>query len=446
MVNLGRQSGFKFFFGAPSCVPATGFETAGAELTANDIRQLFEEKSTAYLAEMMNYPAVLSRDPLVMDKIEVAKSFGLPIDGHAPGLKGEQAARYASAGITTDHECTSRQEALDKTASGMHIIIREGSAAKNYDALHPLLTSHPDQCMLCSDDKHPDELLRGHINQLVTRSLDLGHDMYDVLRAACIHPVIHYQLPVGTMQPDEPADFIMVDNLTALQVLSTWIDGVKVFDGKDVYMPSVHIPVINQFGISSIHIRDVALILNEAQTNIIVAIDGAIVTEAEQIMMAAGKFESDTERDILKIVVVNRYLQAPVAKALIKGFGLKQGAIASSVAHDSHNIVAVGASDADLVSCINQVIGAKGGISASQGTSHHLLPLPVGGLMSADDAMTTGHTYEKMDHFVRHELGSSLKAPYMTLSFMALLVIPSLKLSDQGLFDGNAFRFVPLQP
>lgn len=468
MADLGRKSGFKFFFGAPSCVPATGFETAGATLTVDEISQLFEEKSCCYLSEMMNYPAVLARDPLVMDKIAAAQQYGLPVDGHAPGLKGKDAQQYASAGITTDHECTTLEEALDKIEAGMHIIIREGSAAKNYNALHTLIGNHPDRVMLCSDDKHPDDLVRGHINQLVTRSLALGYNLMDLLTIACVNPVNHYHLDVGLLQPGDPADLIMIKDLESFNVISTWLDGEKVYDDGTVHLPAVEIPVINSFSIVKIEPHEVRMNLKAGPAKMIVAIDGAIVTEHEIAEMEEGLFESDTSRDILKLVVVNRYSIAPPAVALIKGFGLKSGAIASSVAHDSHNIIAVGTNDKDLAACINQVIDSRGGLCAlgrMEGIPEDIetptmasfefdamayksicVPLPVGGLMSdSPDGETIGKLYSAADLMAKKWLGSTLTAPFMTLSFMALLVIPSLKLSDQGLFDGQGFRFTPLQ-
>lgn len=468
MADLGRKSGFKFFFGAPSCVPATTFETAGATLTVEEIIQLFEEKSVCYLSEMMNYPAVLARDPLVMDKIAAAQRFGLPVDGHAPGLKGKDAQLYASAGITTDHECTTLEEALGKIDAGMHIIIREGSAAKNYNALHTLIGSHPDRVMLCSDDKHPDDLVRGHINQLVTRSLDLGYDLMDILTIACVNPVRHYNLNVGLLRPGDPADMIMVEDLNTFNVMSTWLNGLQVYDAGVVHLPTAEIPVINSFGIDKIEASDLQLHLKSTRAKIIVAVDGAIVTQHEESEMQERLFESDITRDILKLVVINRYAKAPPAIALIKGFGLKSGAIASSVAHDSHNIIAVGTNDKDLAACINQVIEARGGLCASgrmEGIPDHLdtptmatfefdamayrsicVPLPVGGLMSdSPDGETIGKLYSAADLLSKKWLGSTLTAPFMTLSFMALLVIPSLKLSDLGLFDGTTFRFTPLQ-
>ncbi|MDQ3017795.1 MAG: adenine deaminase [Bacteroidota bacterium] len=445
MVDLGRKSGFKFYFGAPSCVPATPFETSGASLPLSDIRELFESKDTHNLAEMMNYPAVLANDPLVMDKIQLAKEYNLNIDGHAPGLKGKDAARYAAAGITTDHECTTLEEALDKIDAGMHIIIREGSAAKNYDALHTLINSHPDKVMFCSDDKHPDDLLRGHINQLVTRSLDEGYDMLDILRITCVNPIVHYKLDVGQLQTGDPADMILVEDLTSWNIQSTWIAGQQVYDGAKVSLPTVSIPIINSFGIKNILIDDLSLSLNKGKVNIIRAINGAIITEHDREMMEEGLFESNIDRDILKIVVVNRYQDAVPAVALIRGFGMKDGAIASSVAHDSHNIVAVGTNDADLAACINEIIHHKGGVAATKNKEHRSMALPVAGLMSTLSAEEVGHAYESIDLYVKTKIGCELDAPFMTLSFMALLVIPSLKLSDLGLFDGKKFEFTSLQ-
>lgn len=445
MVDMGKKSGFKFFFGTPSCVPATQFETAGSQLPLSDIRALFESGDVHYLAEMMNYPAVLHDDPLVMDKIHLAKEFNLPVDGHAPGLRGQDAMKYASAGITTDHECTTLDEALDKIAAGMHIIIREGSAAKNYNALHTLIQSHPDRVMFCSDDKHPDELLQGHINLLITRSLGEAYELFDVLRACTVNPVKHYKLDVGLLQPGDGADMVLVEDLTTFRVLSTWINGHKVFDGEKVHLPGVDIPVINYFGINKINIDDLSLQLQSREANVIEAINGAIVTGHRKFKMNEGAFESDTKRDILKIVVVNRYMTAPPAIALVHGFGMKQGAIASSVSHDSHNIVAVGTNDADLAACINEIIFHKGGIAATCNQQHHCLPLPIGGLMSDRSAEEVGKAYEMADQYVKSTLGSTLVAPFMTLSFLALLVIPALKLSDKGLFDGSQFKFIELQ-
>ncbi|MEO6133150.1 MAG: adenine deaminase C-terminal domain-containing protein, partial [Saprospiraceae bacterium] len=321
----------------------------------------------------------------------------------------------------------------------------EGSAAKNFDALHTLIGSHPDYVMFCSDDKHPDDLLLGHINQLVKRALNLGYDLFNILQIACINPIKHYQLTTGQMCKGDPADLILVKDLSSFDVLSTWIDGRQVFDGLEVHLPDVDIPVINSFGITIFKKEDLTLNLISGNAKIIIAINGSLLTGQEEMKMSEGVFESDIERDILKFVVVNRYSTAIPAIALIKGFGLKKGAIASSVAHDSHNIVAVGTKDEDLYSCIDAIIRHKGGVAAAEMDDIHILPLPIGGLMSSDTAETVGAKYELMDHFVKSSLGSTLTSPFMTLSFMALLVIPSLKLSDKGVFNGTTFEFVPLQ-
>lgn len=445
MADAGKRSGFNFFFGAPSCVPATSFETAGAELSVFGIRELFAAGDVTYLSEMMNYPAVLRRDPLVMDKIMLAQEYGFPVDGHAPGLRGDDALQYAKAGISTDHECTTLEEALDKITAGMKIIIREGSAAKNFDALHPLIASHPDSIMFCSDDKHPDDLVKGHIRDLVLRSLHLGYDIMDVLSIACIHPVMHYRLASGTLREGDQADLIMVKDLDSFHVLGTWIQGKQVFDGQNVFLPQIPLKAINAFNAKPVSPDSLSLITTNNHAKIIKVIDGSIVTESMTAALPGGNMESDVDHDILKIVVVNRYAESKPAIALIHGFSLIKGALASSVAHDSHNIVAVGTNDMDLANCINLVIQHHGGIAAVCSDEQHCIPLPVAGLMSLLSAEEIAVQYETIDHFVKKELGSTLSAPFMTLSFMALLVIPSLKLSDKGLFDANIFELIPLQ-
>lgn len=446
MIRNGEQVPFHFYFGAPSCVPATTFETAGATITAKDIRALFEQDKLKYLSEMMNYPGVLARDPLVMDKIAVAKELGLPIDGHAPGLKGEEAAKYISAGISTDHECYTLEEALGKLKYGMNIIIREGSAAKNYDALHPVIKSHPQMVMFCSDDKHPNDLVRGHINELVKRSIvQHGYDTMDVLRCACYNPIKHYGLEVGFLQKGQNADFIIVDNLRDLNVLKTYINGQLVAEKGKTLIPSVKNEVINHFHTSLKKKEEFALNGSECTLQVIQALDGELITKKLEVKtkVVDHQLVSNPDQDILKLVVVNRYENAPIAKAFINGFGLKKGAIASCIAHDSHNIIAVGVSDDDICNAVNAVIENKGGISVAVDGNVEALSLPVAGLMSADDGYKVAESYSLLDKKAKN-LGTPLKAPFMTLSFMALLVIPSLKLSDKGLFDGTLFRFTDL--
>lgn len=446
MINNGRRVPFKFHFGAPSCVPATGFETAGAVLDAVAVRNLLEREDIYYLSELMNFPGVLNGDPEVMAKIVAAQELGKPIDGHAPGLRGEQAAHYIAAGISTDHECVSYEEGLDKLQQGMKILIREGSAAKNFDALIELLRSHPDKIMFCSDDKHPDSLLEGHINKLCARALGYELDLFDVLKAACINPVEHYKMEVGQLRAGDQADFVLLRDLDQFEVESTWINGECVYSDGVSRIQSAEVAPINQFNCAEIGLSDLRVDVGSPLLPAIIAYDGQLITGSKEIaaidlIQRDSAFHSNPATDCLKIAVVNRYFKAPVATAFIIGMGLKTGAIASSVAHDSHNIIAVGADDASLLEAINLVIREQGGLSCVTPASSAVLPLPVAGLMSADDGYEVAASYTKLDAMAK-SLGSSLNAPFMTLSFMALLVIPALKLSDRGLFDGTHFRFL----
>lgn len=449
MIDNSKQTPFKFFFGAPSCVPATTFETAGATLNAEDVAELLQTDDIWYLSEMMNYPGVLYNDKEVMAKIEAAKAIGKPVDGHAPGLLGDDAKRYAAAGITTDHECFTLDEALGKIETGMSIIIREGSAAKNYDALHTLLRSHPDKVMFCSDDKHPDELIPGHINELVKRSIALGYDTFDVLRAATLNPAQHYNLPIGLLRAGDTADFLVVDSLESLNIQQTYINGELVAEKGNSKLKTVHVKPINNFSCNHKSPTDFNVQSSSTTSTIrvIEAIEGQLITnciEAEA-KVVNGLIESDVDNDILKVAVVNRYNnEAPVSTAFIKNFGLKKGAIASTVAHDCHNIVVVGTTDEDICNAVNALIDSQGGISVVSEANKDVLPLPIAGLMTDKSAIETGKEYAAIDKKAK-ELGTKLKAPFMTLSFMALLVIPSLKLSDKGLFDGSKFEFVPLE-
>lgn len=453
MIADGKRVPFKFKFGAPSCVPATPFETAGATINTSDVGQLLKLKDIGYLAEMMNFPGVLHEDPDVMAKLALARSFNKPIDGHAPGLRGEEAQHYIDAGITTDHECFTYEEGLDKIRRGMHILIREGSAARNFEALLPLLDEFPERIMFCSDDKHPDTLAKGHINQLVERALAEGCNLWNVLRAACINPVRHYRLPVGLLREGDPADYILVANRVTFPVLKTVIDGEVVAERGQSCIPDLRSAHVNQFNCSPKQPEAFAIAAPHAEgqptkttLRVIEALDGQLITNELHLPATIRNQEviADPDRDLLKIVVVNRYQDAPPAVAFIKNFGLKQGAMASSVGHDSHNITAVGCTDEDLCRAINLVIDAKGGLAAVGAGQEHLLPLPIAGLMTDADGYTIARQYTQLDRFTKGELGSTLAAPFMTLSFMALLVIPNLKLSDKGLFDGRQFRFTSL--
>ncbi|MEI7581543.1 adenine deaminase [Runella sp.] len=447
MIEDGKRVPFKFCFGAPSCVPATTFETAGATISVKEVRQLLALKEIGYLAEMMNFPGVLHEDPEVMMKIQWAKAFNKPVDGHAPGLRGEVAKKYIEAGISTDHECFTYEEALDKLQLGLdYILIREGSAAKNFEALILLMADYPTRLMFCSDDKHPDNLVAGHINQLVKRALAKGHKLFDVLRVACLNPALHYRLPVGLLREGDPADFIVVDNLEDFNVLETYINGQKVAERGVSFLPDLRSPMVNQFDCQPCQSADLAVEApaEHVRLKVIEALDGQLITNALEFpaRIVNGTIVPDVENDILKIVVVNRYHPAPVAVGFIKNFGLKEGAIASSVAHDSHNIIAVGCDDESMVRAINLVIEAKGGVSAIQDDkTAFLLALPIAGLMSDEDGYEVARQYTAIDDFVKKILKSSLTSPFMTLSFMALLVIPSLKMSDLGIFDGQSFNF-----
>ena len=437
MIENGKTVPFKFNFGAPSCVPATTFETAGATINSKDIDALMRREEILYLSEMMNFPGVLNNDPDVMNKIDAAKKANKPVDGHAPGLQGDMAKKYIDAGISTDHECFTKEEALEKLKYGMKIIIREGSAAKNFEALIDLLNDYEKMMMFCSDDKHPDSLVDGHINQLCKRAVAKGIDVFKVLQAACVNPVGHYKLKVGLLRQNDFADFIVVKDLKEFEVVQTYINGQLVAENGKTLIESKTATSINNFNCSKKQTVDFES--TSGSLPVIEALDGQLITN--KILLQSGVTIPDIKNDIVKIVVVNRYSNAPIAKAFIKNFGLKKGAIASSVAHDSHNIVAVGVNDQSICTAVNLVIGNKGGISCVGGEEEIILPLPVGGLMSTEDGYEIAKKYSTIDKAAKY-LGSELSAPYMTLSFMALLVIPHLKLSDLGLFDGDSFSFV----
>lgn len=450
MIENARQTPFKFCFGAPSCVPATTFETAGATITPDDIEELFQHyPEIGYLAEVMNFPGVLHQDPDMIAKIALAKRYQKPIDGHAPGLRGDDARRYIEAGCQTDHECFTAAEALDKLGFGMKILIREGSAAKNFEALIDLLPEHYKNMMFCSDDKHPDNLVESHIDALVKRALaKYPNLLFEILQVACVNPVLHYNLLVGLLQEGDAADFIIINNPTEFKILQTYLNGEIVAENGVSKIPNLPSKIVNNFDCSPKKKEDFGLFVGEVSPKtikVIEVLDGQLITlKSEHIpKIENGQIVSDTERDILKIVVVNRYSDAPPAIAFIKNFGLKQGAIASSVAHDSHNIVAIGVDDEGLNAAINLVIEAQGGVSAVGNLGEKLiLPLPIAGLMSGNDAYEVAKKYAEIDQFSKENLGSTLNSPFMSLSFMALLVIPNLKLSDLGLFDGESFGFV----
>ena len=457
MIENGNTVPFKFHFGAPSCVPATIFETAGAALHATDVELLLSRPEIKYLSEMMNFPGVLQGDEEVMKKIAAAKKYNKPVDGHAPGLRGAMAKKYIDGGITTDHECFTAEEALDKLSFGMKILIREGSAAKNFEALIDLMHIHYPNMMFCSDDKHPDSLAEGHINLLCARAVSKGIDIFKVLQAACINPVLHYNMDNGILRAGDAADFIVLKNLEKFEVLKTFINGELVAENGQSFIKTKPSEIINEFNCTKKTAEDFSVpATGITKIAVIEALDGQLITNKilYDALIENNFVQSNIANDILKIVVVNRYRNAPVAKAFIKNIGIKKGALASSVAHDSHNIVAVGVDDESICQAVNLIIQQRGGVSAVCPTKNFkedtiqkkydemILPLPVAGLMSAEDGYKVAADYTAIDRFVKDELGSNLSAPFMTLSFMALLVIPHLKLSDKGLFDGDSFSFV----
>ena len=436
MIENGKTVPFKFNFGAPSCVPATSFETAGAKIEANDIDKLLRREEILYLSEMMNFPGVLNNDEEVMRKLASAQKYNKPVDGHAPGLRGEMAKKYINAGISTDHECFTKEEALEKLQYGMKVIIREGSAAKNFEALVDHLNDYENMIMFCSDDKHPDSLVESHINQLCARAVKKGIDVFKVLKAACVNPVGHYKLKVGLLRKNDFADFIVVKNLKDFEVIQTYINGELVAENGKTLIESKSATTINNFKCTE---KTTAEFKTAGSHNLAIeALDGQLITNKFPVNFNG---DVDVQNDILKIVVVNRYNNAAVACGFIKNFSLKKGAIASSVAHDSHNIVAVGINDESICKAVNLVIANKGGVSCIDDETEIILPLPVAGLMSTEDGYQVARKYSTIDKAAKN-LGSKLSAPYMTLSFMALLVIPHLKMSDLGLFDGDSFSFV----
>ena len=445
MIENGRTVPFKFYFGAPSCVPATRFETSGAEIGLPEIEGLFKNNEAKFLSEVMDFTGVLRGDPEVTDKIRLAHAYGRRVDGHAPGPRGAALKAYAAAGISTDHEVVSREEALERIGLGMKIQIREGSAAKNFHTLQSLITEYPGRCMLCSDDKHADDLSQGHIDALVKRALSSGLDLMKVLISACVTPVLHYGLDVGLLREGDDADFIEINNFGDLRILRTYIKGDLVAENGSTLLPWRPSLVVSGFKAQKKKTIDLSVRRIGNRMNVIEVFDGQLVTERRHATpkTSDGNVISDVENDLLKIVVVNRYRDAPPAVAFVKNFGLKRGAIASSIAHDSHNIVAVGVSDEDICQAVNAVIEQQGGLSVVHNDVVEVLPLPVAGIMTDDEGPTVAERYSRLNRLVKN-IGSRLSSPLMTLSFMALLVIPKIKLSDKGLFDAEKSEIIGL--
>jgi len=445
MIENGKKVPLKFFFGAPSCVPATDFETSGAVLNVEDVEEMLSWDDIYYLSEMMNFPGVIYDNQEVLAKLSAADKQNKVIDGHAPGLIGTDAKNYFKKGISTDHECFTLEEALEKASLGVKILIREGSAARNFDNLLPILKSYPEQVMFCSDDKHPEDLLESHINRLVSTAIKNGYDLFDVIKAATLNPCKHYNLPVGMLQKGDPADFIIVDTPADMNILETYIDGIKVSENKHSLIPSVEVKPLNKLKVSNIRPENIVVPAKDSRLHVIEVIEDELVTKKKIVdaPVLNDQVVSDLENDILKIVVVNRYTNSPPAVGFVHNFGLKSGAIASTVAHDSHNIISAGTSDISICLAINRLIEVNGGITLNDDKDTFALPLPVAGLMSTEPADVVAEKYKHIDEKAK-KLGTKLKAPFMTLSFLALLVIPELKISDKGLFDANKFEFVSL--
>lgn len=445
MINNTKGLPFYYWIGVPSCVPATSFESSGATINAATTQKLLQRDDLHFLAEMMNYPGVIGNNAEVMNKIKSAQEAGKPVDGHFPNGKGEALADYIQKGITTDHECATIEEGRERCVLGMYVQIREGSAAKNFNALHPLLKEFPEKVMFCSDDIHPNTLMKRHINELVKRALALGYDLYNILRAASYNQAKHYGIPAGFLQEGDPADFIITDNLTSLNIKGTYVKGECIYNDSVILFPKKEITLINKFYAQPVSVKDMEVKSQSDKIRVIVCSDGNLDTSEEILAPTTqeGLAISDTSQDLIKIVVINRYQQAPPSIGFIKGTGLKRGAVAQSIMHDSHNIIALGCTDKELAAAINEVIEQKGGICVINGTETNLLPLPIAGLLSPLPLDEIDTRYSIIENKM-HELGSKLSSLQMTLSFMGLLVIPSLKLGDKGLFNGDTFSFTPL--
>ncbi|MCX5998161.1 MAG: adenine deaminase [Chloroflexi bacterium] len=445
MIENGKAVPFKFCFGAPSCVPATPFETAGAGLGLEQVDELLRSEEVKYLSEMMNFPGVLNGDPEVMGKIALARKYGKPVDGHAPGLRGVALQKYVGAGISTDHETLGQEEALEKLRLGMKLLIREGSAAKSLDVFADLIEAYPEQCMFCTDDIHPDDLVMGHINDLVKRALKRGIDRMKVLRCASLNPARHYGLDVGLLQRGDSADLVEIDDFEHFNVLRTYVAGQLVAENGETMIPHKEAVSINAFRARKKTEGEFSVKAAGERIAVIEAIDGQLLTNriSATPKVSAGTLVSDTDRDILKMTVVNRYQDAPPALAFVRGFGLKRGAIASSVAHDSHNVIAVGVTDQAICEAVNLIIEHQGGVAVVSDGLKKVLPLPEAGIMTTQDGLAVARQYSELNALAKH-LGARLNAPFMTLSFMALLVIPRIKLSDRGLFDVESFSFMSL--
>ncbi|AAC66139.1 adenine deaminase (plasmid) [Borreliella burgdorferi] len=451
MINNSKKTEFKFFFGAPSCVPALSqeFETSGYVLNDKDIDELMKLDDIYYLAEVMDFKGVINKDIEIINKINSALKRNKVVDGHAPGLSPNLTLKYASSGISTDHECLTIEDARYKLSLGMKILIREGSAAKNFESLHPLISEcskkYCDSLMFCFDDAHPNDILNGHINLIVARAIKHGHDFFDVLKIACINPVLHYKIPVGLLRIGDPADFIITKDIKTFKINKTYINGKLVFNDGISLIPLINEIPINNFNCSKKSISDFKFSTKNKMIPVIKCISNQIITHKTMIdsNLLAPDFQSNIAEDILKIAIINRYKDnSKISIGFIKNFGIRNGAIGSTVAHDSHNIILVGSNDEYLCKAANTIIQNKGGLCALNNEKTIIMELPISGLMSTLSAERVASQYIKLNDFCKNVLGSRLDDPLMTLSFMSLTVVPHLKINDKGLFDVDSFCFV----
>ncbi len=445
MIENAIHTPMKIFFGAPSCVPATDFETSGGKILPNDIEYLFKNSYCSHLSEMMNYPGVIFNDTSVCEKIAIAQKYGMVIDGHAPLLNGNDLQKYIDAGISTDHECTNLTEAYEKIAKGMKIMLRNSSASKDFDVLIDLIKTHPDDVMLCTDDCHPDDLYKGYINKMVKVAIDKGYNFYDVMCAATKNIVNHYNFNIGLLQQGDDADFIVLDNIDDFHIRSTYISGNEVFSNNTIQFSPFKSEVVNNFYTNIIDERSIVAKNINKPINVIQIVPDSLLTKRIDFLPSnnAPTITSDIKTDILKVVVLNRYTESKPQVGFIKGYGLKKGSIASTVAHDSHNIIAVGVTDDAIVGVIKRIQQLKGGLVVYDGKEYRELGLPFAGLMSDKPCEIVAKEYEQLNSFAK-TLGTQLNTPFMTLAFLSLLVIPELKIGDKGLFDVNQFKFIEL--
>ncbi len=447
MIENGNRTPFYFWFGAPSCVPSTPLEPAGAKLGPEEIEELLSRKDVHFLAEMMDYPGVIGSEKEVMSKIASANKHGKPIDGHAPMMSSSDVKQYAAAGISTDHECTTVEEAIEKMSLGMKVLIREGSAARNFDALHPIIASHPRQVMFCCDDMPAETLLEDYLPGSIRKAIGYGYNPLDVIRCASMNVAKHYAIPAGMLQEGDSADFIEIDSLSTFNILKTVIKGNVVFDQNEAAPSPLDstVEVINRFDCEKISIEEIQVKATGKRIKVIDCVCGDLLTETHLSTPKTenGYIISNPEEDVLKLVAINRYCPKEISVGFIRGIGIKNGAMATSISHDNHNLVVVGVSDADIVKATNLLIENKGGMVVTSGNKTEVLQLEIAGLMTHRPAKTVAHIQEQIKSLVS-EMGSELEDPFLTLSFMSLIVIPKIKLSSKGLFDVTKFEFTSL--